>query len=148
MSDWSFHFLSAIIDLWLQKIEALLPARPKIEIPAESEMVEEVNLDDYIATRREEGGSRGGQAYQEVNDFSLALSRSLSSSPSFHFLPSFSLLILTLLPHPIWGPLTSPTSTPISSIYRRTTTMMKDMDMAVPVFSAPVNRTNIAFVTA
>ena len=47
-----------------QKIEALLPPKPSIEIP-EGEMVEEVNMDDYVATRREEGGSRG-HAYQEV----------------------------------------------------------------------------------
>ena len=30
-------------------------------------MVEEVNMDDYVPSRREEGGSRGGgHAYQEV----------------------------------------------------------------------------------
>lgn len=56
----------------IKKIEALLPPRPKIEIPTEVEgedtMVEEVNMDDYVATRREEGGSRGGQAYQEDDD--------------------------------------------------------------------------------
>merc|ERR1711962_1676752 len=56
----------------IKKIEALLPPRPKIEIPTEVEgedtMVEEVNIDDYVATRREEGGSRGGQAYQEDDD--------------------------------------------------------------------------------
>ena len=52
----------------MQKIEALLPPRPKIEIP-EGEMVEEVNMDDYVPSRREEGGSRGGgHAYQEVRE--------------------------------------------------------------------------------
>jgi len=52
----------------IKKIEALLPARPKIEIP-EGEMVEEVNMDDYVPSRREEGGSRGGgHAYQEDDD--------------------------------------------------------------------------------
>lgn len=50
----------------IKKIEALLPPRPRIEIP-EGEMVEEVNMDDYVATRREEGGSRA-QAYQEDDD--------------------------------------------------------------------------------
>ena len=33
-------------------------------------MVEEVNMDDYVPSRREEGGSRGGgHAYQEVRAF-------------------------------------------------------------------------------
>jgi len=50
----------------IKKIEALLPPKPSIEIP-EGEMVEEVNMDDYVATRREEGGSRG-HAYQEDDD--------------------------------------------------------------------------------
>ena len=133
----SFHFPSAIVVLWQKKIEALLPPRPKIEIPTEVEgedtMVEEVNMDDYVATRREEGGSRGGQAYQEVNYFSFFL--------PFSVLP---LLCLFFSSCRIWfcG------SPQYLLIYRRTTTTMKMDGMAVPVFNAPVNRTNIAFVTA
>lgn len=57
-----FKFITSYL---FQKLEKLLPARPKFEMP-EGEHVEEVNLVEYEDTRSSSGGRR--EAYHDDDD--------------------------------------------------------------------------------
>lgn len=57
--------LKVINSCLFQKLEKLLPARPKFEMP-EGEHVEEVNLVEYEDTRSSSGGRR--EAYHDDDD--------------------------------------------------------------------------------
>ena len=66
MTRLNFLKANSILLYFLQKLEKLLPSRPKLTIP-EGEHVEEVNLVDFDETRGS-GGAGRSEAYHSDDD--------------------------------------------------------------------------------